>query len=245
MENGSNLFVRSALILALLICGCAEQRFPVLSLSEQSEPASLSVKGLDQRQLDCFAQLTSEQRQAVLRIWVADAPPDSPSVLGEVTRRGSELIFTPRYPFQPGLKYRAKFDASALSKEQEPTIGEFTMAAPSKQSMARVVAIYPSSNDLPENLLKFYIHFSAPMSRGEAYERISLLDENGKPVARPFLELTEELWNPQMTRFTLFFEPGRIKQGLVPREELGLSLTVGHSYTLVIDGAWRDGENLP
>jgi hypothetical protein len=45
----------------------------------------------------------------------------------------------------------------------------------------------------------------------------------------------QELWNPEMTRFTLFFEPGRIKQGLVSRQELGPSLTSGRTYTLVID----------
>jgi hypothetical protein len=64
-------------------------------------------------------------------------------------------------------------------------------------------------------------------------------------VPAPFLELSEELWNPQMTRFTLFFEPGRIKEGLVPRQEMGAALVRGRSYTLVVDGGWRDGENRP
>ena len=32
--------------------------------------------------------------------------------------------------------------------------------------------VYPSTDQLPENQLKFYLHFSAPMSRGEAYSRI-------------------------------------------------------------------------
>jgi len=53
------------------------------------------------------------------------------------------------------------------------------------------------------------------------------------------------LWNPQMTRFTLFFEPGRVKEGLVPRAEMGAPMVKGKTYTLVVDGAWRDGENRP
>jgi hypothetical protein len=237
---------RALLLTALLFCGCATQSRPVVGLSTSpNQPATLSVQGLDNSVLDSIANLPPEQRQAALRVWVADAPPDSPPVLGEVARRGGVLVFTPRYPFQPGLKYRAQFEQNALGNSGSPTIAQFTISAPSKASVTRVIAIYPSSSALPENLLKFYIHFSSPMSRGEAYERISLLDETGKPVARPFLELSEELWNPDMTRFTLFFEPGRIKQGLVPREELGPSLTPGHSYTLLIDGAWRDGENRP
>ena len=232
--------------MALLLRGCAGGGGASINFSNsQDGPAVLSVRGLEGRALDAFGKLSEEQRQAALRVWVADAPPDSPPVLGEVAQRGGELVFTPRYPFQPGLKYRARFDPSALGKAQAATVSEFSIPAPSKEPVARVVAIYPSSNELPENLLKFYIHFSAPMSRGEAYRRVQLLDDSGKPVAWPFLELSEELWNAQMTRFTLFFEPGRIKQGLVPREEMGPALVSGRSYTLAIDGSWRDGENRP
>ena len=52
------------------------------------------------------------------------------------------------------------------------------------------------------------------MSRGEAYRHIRLLDAAGKPVADPFLELDEELWSADGKRFTLLFDPGRIKRGL-------------------------------
>ena len=51
----------------------------------------------------------------------------------------------------------------------------------------------------------------------------------------PFLELDEELWSPDGTRFTLIFDPGRIKRGLKPREEVGPVLEAGKSYSLVID----------
>ena len=46
----------------------------------------------------------------------------------------------------------------------------------------------------------------------------------------PFLELDEELWSPDGTRFTLVFDPGRIKRGLKPREEAGPILEAGKSY---------------
>jgi hypothetical protein len=64
-------------------------------------------------------------------------------------------------------------------------------------------------------------------------------------VQTPLLELGEELWNPEMTRFTLFFHPGRIKQGLVPRMEMGPALVREKSYTLVVDAAWQDGQGRP
>jgi len=232
-------------LVVLLLGGCATKERDFLRLDASHAGVTATVKGFDDRNLNSFIDLSENDRQRLLQVRVADAPGEFPAVLGKISARDGELLFTPRYPFQPGLKYRATFDPAILGMSRPQLITDFTIPAPSTPPVARVLAIYPSSNQLPENLLKFYIHFSAPMSRGEAYERISLLDENGKLVARPFLELTEELWNPEMTRFTLFFEPGRIKQGLVPREELGPSLTIGHSYTLLVDGAWRDGENRP
>jgi len=80
------------------------------------------------------------------------------------------------------------------------------------------------------------------MSRGEAYDHVRLLDAKGKPLEDVFLELGEELWDPTMTRFTLLFHPGRVKQGLKPREELGPILENGKSYTLLVSGKWRDEE---
>jgi hypothetical protein len=115
-----------------------------------------------------------------------------------------------------------------------------------KPGAATVVAcIYPSGGIVPENLLKFYVHFSAPMSRGHIYDHIHLLDETGKAVELPFLEIDEELWNPDLTRLTLFIDPGRIKRGVKPLEEIGPALAEGKRYTLVIDHAWKDGAGNP
>jgi hypothetical protein len=104
-----------------------------------------------------------------------------------------------------------------------------------------VTHIYPSADVLPENLLKFYVHFSAPMSRGRIYEHIHLLDERGKAVELPFLEIDEELWDSAMKRLTLFIDPGRIKRGVQPLEEIGPALEEGKRFTLVIDEGWQDG----
>jgi hypothetical protein len=83
------------------------------------------------------------------------------------------------------------------------------------------------------------------MSRGEAYEHIRLLDAGGKPVEHVFLKLDEELWDPHGQRFTLFFDPGRIKRGLKPREEAGPTLEEGKRYTLEIDRKWPDAQGNP
>jgi hypothetical protein len=116
---------------------------------------------------------------------------------------------------------------------------------PAAKPTAVVDRIYPTSAVLPENQLKFYIHFSAPMARGFAYDQVSLLEESGARVDNPFLELGEELWDPEGRRFTLFIDPGRIKRGLVSQEELGAALHEGRRYTLVIHRNWKDAAGNP
>jgi hypothetical protein len=140
-----------------------------------------------------------------------------------------------------GVRYRAVF-----RPPDGPTVERvFEIPASAKSPTTVITEIYPTSQELPENTLKFYIHFSAPMSRGEAYRHIHLLDEQGNPADLPFLELREELWDPAGDRFTLLFSPGRIKRGLEPNREMGPPLVAGRHYSLVIDSAWQDGNGQP
>src|SRR6266446_3110752 len=114
-----------------------------------------------------------------------------PPLLGTYSLEQGSLLFIPRYPVQAGLRYRATLKIP----NRTPLIESFFVPKPDTVPTTLVEHIYPSSSVLPENQLKFYIHFSAPMSRGEAYKQIHLLDETDNPVALPFLELTEELWD--------------------------------------------------
>jgi hypothetical protein len=167
---------------------------------------------------------------------------------GSYTVEGDVLRFTPRFPLQPGITYRAIYRFLRLPSATghfEPLSASFRLPPPARTPPTSVRTIYPSAGTLPENLLKFYIHFSAPMSRGRAYEHIRLLDASGKPVELPFLELDEELWDPTMTRLTVFFDPGRIKRGVKPLEEVGAALLAGKRYTLEIRDTWRDGQGNP
>jgi hypothetical protein len=152
--------------------------------------------------------------------------------------------FDPQFPLEPGVNYRAIFHPDRLPGDRGKG-GDSIMAvfkAPSLQSSPTTVVthVYPSADVLPENLLKFYVHFSAPMRRGHIYDHVHLRDDAGREVEIPFLEIDEELWNPAMTRLTLFIDPGRIKRGVQPLEVLGPALQEGKRYTLGIDQAWND-----
>lgn len=210
--------------------------------------------------------MTPDRWRAFLRVRVvrggAQPADDTPPVLGTYRVDGPVVRFEPRFPLEPGVRYRAEFDARGLaevSRALAPSgdsagrtpasvarlTADFSLPEPPARPTTIVTAVYPSRAVLPENLLRFYIHFSAPMSRGEAYPHVRLLDSSGKPVADPFLELGEELWTNDGKRFTLLFDPGRIKRGLKPREDLGPVLEAGRSYELVIDRGWIDAAGNP
>jgi hypothetical protein len=173
-----------------------------------------------------------------------------PPMLGkyEIHER-TNLVFRPEFPLQPGMSYRAilRMPASDAGESDSRRLLSFAYRHPKDEESAptHVRQIHPSADVLPENLLKFYIQFSGAMSRGNVYDYIRLLDGEGSVIDLPFLELDEELWNPAMTRLTLFIDPGRIKRGVKPLEDIGPALEAGGRYTLAIDRAWRDAGNRP
>ncbi|MCD6052400.1 MAG: hypothetical protein K0Q55_3818, partial [Verrucomicrobia bacterium] len=158
------------------------------------------------------------------------------------------VTFVPQYRLTPGLKYRATLNLSKLpgyTGKSALITSTHTVAALKLTPTTVVSQVYPSADVLPENLLKFYLHFSAPMNGGHIYDHIHLLNSAGKAVELPFLEIDEELWNPEMTRLTLFIDPGRIKREVKPLEDIGPALETGKTYTLVIDKEWQDGKGAP
>jgi hypothetical protein len=183
----------------------------------------------------------------VFTVRVDTGKKDVPPLLGEYKVKDDTLTFKPRFPLQRGLGYRAVVHPDKLPADGEKYAAvEETFLLPRPKTAPTVVErVYPSSDKLPENLLRFYFHFSAPMRRGEVYKHIRLLNAEGKPIEGPFLELDQELWDEAGRRFTLLIDPGRIKRGLRPREDVGPALEQGKSYTLEIGREWLDATGEP
>jgi hypothetical protein len=184
---------------------------------------------------------TPDQWRQVATLHVGEPSAALPPMAGTYRVANGILIFEPAFPLAPDTTYIAVVRPGTPAASRASFHTRQRAATPP----TTVTAVYPSADVLPENLLKFYIHFSAPMNRGDIYKYIHLLDESGQPVFLPFLELGEELWNPQMTRVTVFIDPGRIKRGVRELMEHGPALTVGKTHTLVIDAAWTDGNGQP
>jgi len=177
-------------------------------------------------------------------------------LLGTYTVAADTLYFRPRFPPAAGITYTARFDGAALyaQVEREPagTLARIATAtwrydAPAGAPSTFVREVYPTADVVPMNLLRMYIEFSAPMSSGRSYEFVKLYGEDGALVKDAFFTAGDavELWDPEHTRLTILFDPGRIKRDLKPHEELGLPLRAGKQYRLVIDSAWRDAQGRP
>jgi hypothetical protein len=208
-------------------------------------PVAVEVVGVAPPQVAAWRRLPPDDPSwpAVLAVYVDEAAAEVPPILGRYTIEGDRLRFTPHFAFRPAVTYRVEFRVPG--GEAAPLVMRRQVAPPPPSPATRVVAIYPSAEVLPENHLRFYIHFSAPMSAGQAYTHIQLLTEDGQVVPRAFLEIGEELWDAQFTRLTLLFDPGRVKQGLKPREEFGPVLVAGRRYILRIDRRWQDAAGQP
>jgi hypothetical protein len=173
---------------------------------------------------------------------------DLPPMAGAYRVEANALRFEPQFRLEPGLTYHAVFRPGQLpggNSAAAPVTSVYQSPRRSATPTTLVSRVYPSADTLPENLLKFYVHFTAPMSRGNIYDHIRLRDESGRDVELPFLEIEEELWDATMTRLTLIIDPGRIKRGVRPLEEIGPALEAGKSYTLAIRREWRDGAGNP
>jgi hypothetical protein len=229
-------------------------RYTLRWVSHQTKRKTIEVTGLTKATL---ARLRSSNWklsdwQRLLRVQLEPdnlpRPLNLPPMLGTYRLEGNKIRFEPQYPLVPGLSYQASFRPAELpaNKADRRELTAVVRIPTNNPTPATVVThIYPSADVLPENLLKFYVHFSAPMSRGHIYDYIRLLNADGKQVELPFLEIDEELWDPAMTRLTILIDPGRIKRGVLPLEDVGPALEAGKRYSLVIDSAWQDGNGKP
>ena len=250
-----------ALVLAILIAGAAACAPP-----EPAGSAPAVRLGGDRGADDPYLEVTGLGRDAVRalgragftpeewsRLLTVSTGPGAPPIAGRYSVAGGAVRFTPAYPFDRGRAYQVRLDRSRLPAgapasvpaAEGPLIFTFERPAPAIAPSTVVAQVFPTAAVAPQNLLRMYIRFSAPMSDRNGVHNLQLLDERGQPVPRPFLPLEYGFWNPDHTRFTVFFDPGRLKQGVQPNERLGTPLQPGRRYTLVVAKGWIDANSLP
>jgi len=218
--------------------------------SDPRQPGSecVSVRNLDPEVIATLGRRPEAGRllQSILRVRVigqgAPGDEDLPDVLGrhEVLENG--VRFIPHFPFDSEIRFRAIFDPRPLGHPElsEALTLEFSLARPISAMATQVKHIFPSSDLLPENLLRFYVCFSNPMQRGRAEEQITLLGPDGRPAPDTLYRPPVELWDRSMRHLTILLDPGRLKRGVGPNRELGPPLKAGQKYTLAIGSGMID-----
>ncbi len=231
-------------LLALILAPAASAEVAIRwDLDAGGRAMSVSVVGLPN---EALARLKREEMPNIFPVHAGgSATAGLPGMLGSYRVEGNTLRFVPRFPLVRGQAYRAVFRSGAALGTGPAELVATHVEPKLVHAAARVTRVEPTGDHLPENLLKFYLHFSAPMARGEVYERARIVRSDGSVVDGAFLRLGEELWDPSGTRLTLLIDPGRIKQGLKPRELFGPVLEAGKAYALEVDAAWPDAEGQP
>ena len=210
----------------------------------------LKISGWAEAELDALGRLDARALSRRLALYTSEAllrRGDSqavPSVAGRIAIQDGTVCFVPRFPFAGGVSYSLLVNPAGASESAE--VWEILRPSPQASSTAEVLGIYPTAAELPVNLLRVYVHFSAPMSEGWAARAITVSSaDTGETLEGVFLPPEPELWDAQRKRLTMLLDPGRIKRGLVPNLELGYSLVEGTTISIAIDAAFRDATGQP
>lgn len=201
-----------------------------INVSYHKELETIVINGFDSSEAPSYYDVS-------VYFGAVPSNPDMPKVTGSFEWANSQFSFKSKYGLSIGASYTV-FVKSNSNVEQR-----FIVKVPEikLKPSTYIKNVYPTASKLPMNQLKFYIEFSAPMRLGNAFEHIHLYKlPEGKLESEAFLVTAVELWNPNRTRVTIFFDPGRIKRGVQPNLQLGLPLVEGNTYQLVIEKGWLD-----
>jgi hypothetical protein len=186
------------------------------------------------------------QLQSILRVNViptgTPVGDDLPDVFGRYQVLEDGVRFTPHFPFDRGVSYQASFDPRPLGCAGLSNVLTLEFSLPREQSamITEVKRIFPSSDCLPENLLRLYVCFSNSMQRGRVRDEISLLGPDGNPAPDALYRAPVELWDRSMRHLTILLDPGRLKRGVGPNRKLGPPLETGQVYTLAVGAGMTD-----
>jgi hypothetical protein len=160
-----------------------------------------------------------------------------PAAAGRLVRDGADLCFVPRFAFLDGRTYTVTVEGT--------TAAVLVRARPERPAVTRVTGIRPTAAEVPVNVLRFYVWFSAPMSEGCAAEQVRLARDDGSPIAGALLPTEHELWDASRRRLTVLLDPARIKRGLTGHQQAGYPLRPGEPFRLIVGTGFLDAQGLP
>ncbi len=186
-----------------------------------------------------FALVFSDNKATALQLsdrykvnkYIVRIKDNNTKVLGRIEKKDKAYFFVPVIPFTGQMNYEVVSDAKVVHR-----VPRRTFINPPK-----VNAFFPNIDTVPENLLKMYVQFNKPIQQSKAtLNFIKVYNQTTEKEVSIFLPLENELWNKEKTSLTLWLDPGRIKQDLIPNKELGKPIIKGNAYKIIIDKALED-----
>lgn len=153
------------------------------------------------------------------------------------------VTFVPAFDLIEGQNYTVKTSGEGVTESGAGYLKEFAIKRSIENVSPEIVAIYPSGPNIPENTLRFYIHFSTPMKPHVSTDYIKLVDANGMQDNAAFMAFKQELWSEDRKRLTILMDPGRIKRGVAQNLTLGPALQEGGAYSIVVEAGWPTANN--
>jgi hypothetical protein len=250
--------LRVIALAAAVAAGCARgggvPSSPVIRLDTTNpELPVVEVTGLSAPDLAALSRLnlTEDEWSALLRVSVSGKTGQPAGEMPAVTGRyavANGIRFTPAFPLDPGRDYDVTFDPSKLARQEIARVA-VVRAVVSLPAVVRtpstvVAAVYPSGDVIPANQLRMYVQFSAPMGQQSGLDHIVLLGAAGREITDALLPLETELWNGDRTRYTVLFDPGRVKREILPNRQMGRPLRPREIVTFVVKSDWLDAQGI-
>jgi hypothetical protein len=160
-----------------------------------------------------------------------------PPMAGQLVGDGADQCFVPRFAFLDGTSYTVTVDGTSVAVLSRAWSG--------RAGTTRVAGIRPTAAEVPVNLLRCYIWFSAPMSEGCAAEQVRLAHDDGSVLTGALLPAEHELWDAARRRLTVLLDPVRIKRGLAGHQETAYPLRPGEPFHLIVGSGFLDAQGLP
>ena len=190
------------------IAGCTPREPPIelaevlpehaeLRLVEDASgrPLAIDAAGLGDELLDRLRRepLGFEDWSAVFTVAAAEtaaaegAQREATPIPGDYRVTADAVRFLPAEPFERGTSYSVRWlDADETELTFEPS-------RDGARATTQVAAIYPSADNLPQNLARFHIQFTAPMREGTAGEHVRLLVEGSGERVDAFADEAQEV----------------------------------------------------
>jgi len=165
-HNGIAGFFFRAIIVAVSLY--AFSAVPSMSVAQE-----MVIEFADSEKLDFRIQVRNSDGSEIsestsVKVWVDGSNIETaPPILGKVSSAQRTILFTPRFSFKRGKAYRVVVSQAG---NDDPT--SVVLKVPAKENKpTRIESIFPSADEVPENLLRFYVQFSAPSSREKKWGR--------------------------------------------------------------------------